>query len=443
MVFEHSLLPLLLVGVGALLAFFLDLHPRLTRLGPWWGVLVAVGAAILVFRARLHLGAGFYWDSSASILGVYLTLATALVFIFWAQHPLARHLAGGLVGLSLLVLLGALILVSSQNLLGLLVGLELQVLPFFALLVWPGSRRLALEAGIKYALLAALASALFGLGVALLFLGNGSLALIPPSGNLLGGFAGHLGLLLLYGALGFELAVAPFHAWVADVYEGAPAPILLLLGAVAKVGIMGAFISLASVSENWTLPLLVLAVLSMLVGNFLALRATKIRRLLGYSAVAHAGYFLAALSAGPLGLIAATFYAITYGIQHLGAFLPIVILPEETQKIPWTVLRQRQPLLAGLLAIALLSLAGMPPTLGFFAKLAVLLADIHAGLWSLAVIVAGLSALSFAYYLSVLWQKDSSPRPPALLGARSWSTLAALGIFLLLLGWLGLPLFFF
>ncbi len=439
MAIEASLEPLALVGVAALLAFFFDLTPSLARWALRFGVLVAICAAWVVFHARLELGGGFYWDSSASVLGVYLSLATAAVLAFIAGHPLARRLPGALTGLSLTVLLGALCLVSSQTLLGLFVGLELQVLPFFALLAWPGSRRIALEAAAKYALLAGLASALFGLGVAMLFLGNGSLALIPPQGTLLTGFASHLGLLLLYAALAFELAVAPFHAWVADIYEGAPAPIVLLLGAVAKVGILGAWIDLASVSEAWATPLWVLAAISMVIGNLLALRSQRIRRLMGYSAVAHAGYFLAALGAGPLGIVAATVYALAYGLMHMASFLPLSVLPEDSHGIPWSAFRRRQPVLAGLLALALLSLAGMPPSLGFFAKLGVLLVTLHGGLWPLAVLLALMSALSFAYYLPAIWRVDRSERSPALKQAAWWSYLGAVGIVVLLLGWLGLP----
>jgi len=439
MTIEASLQPLILVGGATLAAFFFDLSPALARWAPRFGALVGLLASGVVFRSQLALGAGFYWDSSATVLGVYLGLATALVLTFIAGHPLARRLPGALTGLSLTVLLGALCLVSSQTLLGLFVGLELQVLPFFALLAWPGSRLVALEAAIKYALLAGLASALFGLGVALLFLGNGSLSLVPPQGSLLTDSASHLGLLLLYGALAFELAVAPFHAWVADIYEGAPAPIVLLLGAVAKVGILGAWIDLASVSENWTTPLWVLAAISMVAGNLLALRSRRVRRLMGYSAVAHAGYFLLALGAGPLGILAATFYALAYGLMHSAAFLPLSALPEDSHGIPWSALRHRQPVMAGSLALALLSLAGMPPTIGFFAKLGVLLAAIHAGLWALAVLLVLTSALSFAYYLPAVWRSDQRERSPALYRGRWWSYLGALLIVLLLLGWLGLP----
>ena len=439
MAIEASLEPLILVGAATIIAFFFDLSRHLARWAPGFGALTAILTAAAVFHSRLTLGAGFYWDSSASVLGAYLGLATAAVLVFTAGHPLARRLPGALTGLSLTVLLGALCLVSSQTLLGLFVGLELQVLPFFALLAWPGSRRVALEAATKYALLAGLASALFGLGVATLFLGNGSLALIPPAGSLLTDFASHLGLLLLYAALAFELAVAPFHTWVADIYEGAPAPIVLLLGAVAKVGILGAWIDLASVSESWTTPLWVLAAISMVAGNLLALRSQRIRRLMGYSAVAHAGYFLAALGAGPLGIVAATVYALAYGLMHLASFLPLAVLPEDSHGIPWKVLRQRQPVLAGLLALALLSLAGMPPSIGFFAKLGVLVVAIHAGLWPLAVLLALMSALSFAYYLPAIWRADSSERSPVLHHASSWSYLGALGIVVLLLGWIGLP----
>lgn len=430
------------VALAALLAFFLDLHPALGRLAPYWGALASLAATALVLHARLQLGAGFYWDSSASILGSYLGLASAAVFLVLARHPLLRRLPGAFTGLCLSVLLGALLLVGSDELLGIFVGLELQVLPFFALFAWPGSARHSLEAAMKYALLAALASAFFGLGIALIYLGNGDLSLNPPLGPLEGTFAARLGFLLLLAALGFELGVSPFHAWVADIYAGAPIPALLYLGAVAKVAIMGLLINLAGVSGAWLLPYLVLAAFSIIVGNLLAWRSTTPRRMLGYSAVAHAGYFLAALAAGPLGLIVGTFYALVYGLMHLGAFGALLSLPEDTQGLPWRHLRQQAPLAAGLLVVSLFSLAGMPPTLGFFVKLGVLVADVEARRWGLAILVLLGSALSFAYYLPSLWRHPPEQRSLALWQSPGLRLYAAAGMLLLALGWLLLPLFF-
>ncbi|MGE0047333.1 MAG: NADH-quinone oxidoreductase subunit N [Acidithiobacillus sp.] len=441
MVISATLWAPIAVAIAALLAFFFDLHPRLGRLAPYWGVLGSLGAAALVLHGRLDLGQGFYWDSSATILGTYLGLASAMLFLLLARHPLLQRMPGAFTGLCLSVLLGALLLVGSDELIGLFIGLELQVLPFFALFVWPGSSSRALEAAMKYALLAALASALFALGIALIYLGNGDLALNPPLGPINGTFAARLGFILLLAALGFELAVAPFHAWVADIYVGAPTPAVLYLGAVGKVAIMGVLINLAGVSGTWLLPYLALAVLSMVIGNLLAWRTPSFRRLLGYSAVAHAGYFFAALAAGPLGLIIATFYAVVYGLMHMGIFGPLLSLPEGTDEIPWRHLRQQAPLAAGLLAVSLLSLAGMPPTLGFFVKLGVLVADIHAQVWGLAIVLILGSALSFAYYLPSLWRHPHEQRSLALWQPAILRLYAAAGMLLLGLGWLLFPLF--
>ncbi|WP_308389486.1 proton-conducting transporter membrane subunit [Acidithiobacillus sp. AMEEHan] len=441
MVISATLWAPIAVAVAALLAFFLDLHPRLGRLAPYWGALGSLAATALVLHGRLDLGQGFYWDSSASILGTYLGLASAVLFLLLAHHPLLQRMPGAFTGLCLSVLLGALLLVGSDELLGLFLGLELQVLPFFALFVWPGSSSRALEAAMKYALLAALASALFALGIALIYLGNGDLALNPPLGPINGTFAARLGFILVLAALGFELAVAPFHAWVADIYAGAPTPAVLYLGAVGKVAIMGVLINLAGVSGTWLLPYLALAVLSIVVGNLLAWRTGSLRRMLGYSAVSHAGYFFAALAAGPLGLIIATFYALVYGLMHMGVFGPLLSLPEGSDEIPWRHLRQQAPLAAGLLAVSLLSLAGMPPTLGFFVKLGVLVADIHAQLWGLAIVLILGSALSFAYYLPSLWRHPQEQRSLALWQPAILRIYAAAGMLLLGLGWLLIPLF--
>ncbi len=438
MAYNPTLLPLLIVGAAALIAFLADAL-NLGRWMPWLGGFASIAAAASIFVEHMALGADLYWDLSASLLGIYLSLATAAGLFFIAFHPLSRKMTGSLVGLLLTMLVGSLILVSAQNLLLLFVGLELQVLPFFALLAWPGSSRGALEAAFKYALLAGLASAQFAIGVALIYLGDGSLAVIPPMDGMAANVFGWVGVLFLLAALSFEIAAAPFHAWVADIYQGAPAPLLIFLSGVAKVAIMGALITLVAATPKMEIPVAIIAVASILVGNILAYRAGHLRRMLGYSAIAHAGYFLAALAAGPLGIIAAAVYALVYGLMNMGTFMGLSALPENSIAIPWAALRERQPVLAGLLGLTLLSLAGMPPSIGFFAKLLVIVADVHDQMYWLAILIALGSAFSFAYYLGTLWKPAVLSNPDRLLHQRVWEIFAALGILILLFGWLLAP----
>ncbi len=438
MAYNPTLLPLLIVGVAALLAFLADAL-GLGRVMPWLGGLSSIAAGASIFVDHMALGADLYWDLSASLLGIYLSLAMAAGLFFIAFHPLSRKMTGSLVGLLLTLLVGSLILVSAQNILLLFIGLELQVLPFFALLAWPGSGRAALESAFKYALLAGLASAQFAIGIALIYLGDGSLAVIPPLGDMSANVFGLMGVLVLLVALSFEIAAAPFHAWVADIYQGAPAPLLIFLGGVGKVAIMGALITLAAATPKLEIPIAIIAASSIVVGNVLAYRAGHIRRMLGYSAIAHAGYFLAALAAGPLGIIAAAIYALVYGLMNVGTFMGLSALPENSIAIPWAALRERQPVLAGLLGLTLLALAGMPPSIGFFAKLLVIIADVHDQAYWLAILLALGSAFSFAYYLSALWKPAVLSNPERLLYRRSWESFAALGIVILLFAWLLLP----
>ncbi|MHB1280373.1 MAG: NADH-quinone oxidoreductase subunit N [Acidithiobacillus sp.] len=438
MVYSPTLLPLLIVAGAAVVAFLGDAL-RIGKIMPWWGGLAAIAAAISIGVEKLTLGDFLYWDSSATLLGVYLSLATAAGLTFVAFHPLPRKLPGSFTGLILTALTGGLILVSGQSLLFLFVGLELQVMPFFALLAWPGSGRGALEAAFKYALLAALASAQFAIGIALIYLGDGSLAVIPPFSGMADNVYGLVGVLALLAALSFEIAAAPFHAWVADIYQGAPAPMLIFLSGVGKVAVMGALITLVGATPRLQIPVAIIAAASILIGNLLAYRAGHLRRMLGYSAIAHAGYFLAALAAGPLGIIAASLYALVYGIMNVGTFMGLASLPESSVAIPWAALRERQPVLAGLLGVTLLSLAGMPPSIGFFAKLFVIIADIHGQLLWLALLIALGSAFSFVYYLSALWKPATLSNPDRLLCRRSWESFAALGILILVLGWVLVP----
>jgi NADH:ubiquinone oxidoreductase subunit 2 (chain N) len=439
MAYSSTLLPLLIVGAAALIAFLADAL-RLGRLMPWLGGISSIAAAASIFVEHLALGADLYWDLSATLLGVYLSLAMAAGLFFITFHPLSRKMTGSLVGLLLTMLAGSLMLVSAQNLLLMFVGLELQVLPFFALLAWPGSGRAAVESAFKYAVLAGLASAQFAIGVALIYLGDGSLAVIPPMGDMTSNVFGLMGVLALLAALSFEIAAAPFHAWVADIYQGAPAPFLIFLAGVAKVAIMGALITLVAATPKLEIPIAVIAATSIVLGNILAYRAGHLRRMLGYSAIAHAGYFLAALAAGPLGIMAGAIYALVYGLMNIGTFMGLSALPENSIAIPWATLRERQPVLAGLLGLTLLSLAGMPPSIGFFAKLLVIIADVHDQVYWLAILIALGSAFSFAYYLSTLWKPSVLSNPDRLLQRRSWETFAALGILILLFGWLLVPL---
>ncbi|MHB1566189.1 MAG: proton-conducting transporter transmembrane domain-containing protein [Acidiferrobacter sp.] len=429
-----SLLPLGITAIAAILAFLCDAL-SMGPAAPWGGAAASLAAALVIATQRLPAGAFTVWTQSAVIIGLYLGLAGAAGLAFIAVHPLLRTRPGSFTGLVLTVLTGNLLLVSGQNLLALFVGLELQVLPFFALIAWPGTARVSLEAALKYAVLAAVASAQFALGIALIYLGTGRLqlsALAPIGGG--PALIPLLGLLALIAALAFEIAAAPFHAWVADIYQGSPAPVLIFLTGFGKVAAMAALISLVRAAPSLQGDIAILAALSILVGNILAYRAGPIRRLFGYSSIAHAGYFLAALAAGAFGLLAATVYAVAYGILNVGTFMGLCILPEDTTTIPWSALRKQQPVMAGLLALTLLALAGMPPTIGFFAKLLALIADIHDHRLALALLLALGSAFSFVYYIAALWTPPATDALPPFIARRPWQSYAAFGVLLLAVG---------
>lgn len=336
--------------------------------------------------------------------------------------------------LLLLATLGALVLSFANHVVSLLLGMELLGVSLYAMISYPDKGKLPLEAAIKYLVLSGCASAVLLFGFALLYAALGSLSFVGIGESLVAAPDNQVlvlaGTALVLTGVGFKLSVVPFHMWTPDVYQGAPLPVTGFLATVSKGAIFAALLRLfleAQLHQFNTLliALSVLAVASMLVGNLLALQQQNVKRLLSYSSIAHFGYLLITLVAGGVlggsdfAVEAASYYVVAYVVTTLAAFAVISVLSSDGEdERQWvsdlTGLFWRRPLLAALLTLALLSLAGIPLTAGFIGKLYVFASGIEGALWILlGALVVG-SAIGIYYYLRVIYvmtlQEDNATR---------------------------------
>lgn len=324
--------------------------------------------------------------------------------------------------LILLSTIGMLVLVSANSLLMVYLGLELMSLPMYALVAFNRKSDKASEAAMKYFIMGAMASAILLFGLALLY-GIGKTLDIYAIGELLPKLASQnldqntvlitFALVFVVVGIAFKLGVAPFHSWVPDVYEGAPAPVAMFIGAAPKIAAISMGYSLLKVagyqaSVQWEQMLAIVIVLSFVIGNFVALRQTNIRRMLGYSAVSHAGFMLLGLFSGNDSNIpsSAYFYAMTYAFTTVAAFGFILLVNKDGESIhnisDLKGFGRKHSYYGILMAIVMLSMGGIPPFVGFFAKLFVLQNAYYAGYLFLAIIGLLASVVGLFYYLRII-----------------------------------------
>ncbi|MFV9681363.1 NADH-quinone oxidoreductase subunit NuoN [Pseudomonas sp. NY15367] len=352
-----------------------------------------------------------------------LVLAASLACITLIHAYLGGDSGKGYPGnreeLYLLVLLsaaGGLVLVSAQHLASLFIGLELLSVPTYGMIAYAFFNKRSLEAGIKYMVLSAAGSAFLLFGMALLYAESGNLAfadigasLIRESSQLV-----QIGIGMMLIGLAFKLSLVPFHLWTPDVYEGAPAPVAAFLATASKVAVFAVLLRLYQISPamsgGWLNELLTLiAIASILFGNLLALLQNNLKRLLGYSSIAHFGYLLVALIASKgLAVEAVGVYLATYVLTSLGAFGVITLMStpysgrDADALYEYRGLFWRRPYLTAVLTVMMLSLAGIPLTAGFIGKFYVIAAGVEAHLWwLLGAMVLG-SAIGVFYYLRVM-----------------------------------------
>ncbi len=311
--------------------------------------------------------------------------------------------------------LGALVLVCSRHLAGLFIGLELLSVPVYGMVAYTFRNKRALEAGIKYMVLSAAASAILLFGMALIYAVSGSLSFAGISVAYANGLNDPLlmtGTALLLVGLAFKLSIAPFHLWTPDVYEGAPAPVAAFLATASKTAVLAALMrffyeSGALQSDVLRTIIGLLAAVSIIVGNLLAVQQTSIKRLLAYSSIAHFGYLLVPL-AGGVAVEAVTVYLVTYVVTSLGAFGVVTLMSspykgqDADQLFNYRGLFWRRPYLTAVMTVMMLSLAGIPVTAGFIGKFYIVAAGVSAQLWILLGLLVAGSAVGLYYYLRVM-----------------------------------------
>jgi NADH-quinone oxidoreductase subunit N len=360
----------------------------------------------------------FQSDPVANLLKAISCFALLLTLIYSKQYLIDRGLfRPDFIVLALFALLGQLVLISGSNLLTLYLGLELMALSTYGLVAMRHSSGMSSEAAIKYFVLGALASGFLLYGMSMLYGVTGSLDLVEIFRTVADPRINHLimafGLVFIMAGLAFKLGVAPFHMWVPDVYQGAPTAVTLLIAAAPK---LAAFALLFRLLVNTLLPLLgdwqpmlmILAVLSLVVGNVTAIAQTNLKRMLAYSAIAQMGFVLLGMLSvfDDHAFSASMFYAVTYVVTTLGTFGLLMVLSRKGYDCETLDglkgLNRKHPWFAFLGLIMMFSLAGIPPTVGFAAKLSVLEALVDANFVFLAVIAVIASLIGAFYYLRVV-----------------------------------------
>jgi len=412
----------LAAGLCVLLLFDLFIKQRQRDLSYALAMILLAGTAWLAVGAGgservLAFGGSVVIDPLARLLKLAAILAMAVVFLYSRPWLKARALYHGeYFVLCLFALLGILVIVSGHSFLVVYLGLEMLSLALYALVVYDRDSAPGAEAGMKYFVLGAIASGTLLYGMSIIYGVSGTLNLgelqlyisatdgLPVS--LLVGFA------FMAAGIAFKFGAVPFHSWVPDVYQGAPASVALLIGTAPKLASVALLFRLAietapELVDGWQVIIQAMAVLSLVLGNVVAIAQTNIRRMLAYSAIAHVGFILFGMSTGTAdGVEAAIFYSIVYVVAAAGAFGIIMLLSrrnaEADQLDDFRGLSQRSPWFALMMLLLMASMIGIPPLAGFYAKWWVLAAMIEAGQVWLALFAVLMSVVGAFYYLRVV-----------------------------------------
>jgi NADH-quinone oxidoreductase subunit N len=394
----------------------------------------------------------YIWDLAAYFIKLCILVFSLFAFVYArdAMKTLRIH-SGEYYLLGLFSILGMMVLTSANSLLTLYLGLELLSFPLYAMVALPRQSSLSAEAAMKYFILGALASGLFLYGLSLLYGVTHSLILPTIHQNLLmGGQSSALlstSLIFILAGIAFKIGAAPFQFWVPDVYQGAPTPVTLFISAAPKIAGLALAIrllvdTLPSLFTYWQPLLAIIAMLSFSLGNLVAIVQSNLKRMLAYSAIAHMGYGLLGLVAGtPMGYTMSLFYMLAYGLMALAAFGLLVVMSKSGQIEHVNDLKglnARNSWLALMMLLILFSMAGIPPTVGFFAKLGILEALISVNLlWiaTLAIIFAIIGAYYYIYVIKVMYFEEPEPTVTDLPVANdAYLALSINAILLLILG---------
>jgi NADH-quinone oxidoreductase subunit N len=424
-----ALAPEIVLAIFALVILMVDVFQRGDRPGParaavaWLtvaGVVCALAANTWLITLEETAVAGLIAIDGFRIFTNYMFLLAALLFVPLGWRYLGREgmRHGELFVLVLLSTVGMMFFAGTRDLMIMFLGLELMSVAVYVMTGLNRRDRRSAEAGLKYFLLGAFSSAFFLFGIALVYGGTGSvnLAVIQQVVGV-DGAGGNLlvsaGMALLAVGFAFKVSAVPFHMWTPDVYEGAPAPVTGFMAAAVKAAAFAAFLRVfmtgfAGLYETWGPMMVGLAIVTMVAANLMALPQDSVKRMLAYSSIAHAGYLLVALTAANIiGVAAFLYYLVVYTFMTMGAFAVVFMVAHKhelrTGLAEYSGLGWRTPLVGITMTVFLLSLAGVPPTGGFWGKFAILRAIVERGGVELAVILVLTSLVSYYYYLRVAW----------------------------------------
>jgi NADH-quinone oxidoreductase subunit N len=385
---------------------------QLTLLGAAWITVTTSGQdAVSTFSGM------FVDDVMADVLKLMTYIAVAAMLVYSRSYIQLRNLfSGEFFVLVLFAMLGMMVMISASHFLTLYLGLELLSLSLYSLVALQRDSAAATEAAMKYFVLGALASGLLLYGMSMIYGATGSLELSKVAAAIQQGAGGKtllvFGLVFIVAGLAFKLGAVPFHMWVPDVYHGAPTAVTLFIGTAPKIAAFAFVIrllveGLQGLVQDWQGMLVIMAVLSMAIGNLTAIAQTNIKRMLAYSTISHMGFLLLGFLSGSLsGYSASMFYVLAYVVMSLGTFGMILLLSRkgfEAENLDdFKGLNQRKPWFAFLMLLLMFSMAGVPPTVGFYAKLSVLQAALQAGFVWLVVFAVLMSVIGAFYYLRII-----------------------------------------
>ncbi len=359
----------------------------------------------------------FVDDLMSDVLKLFSYLAVSMMLVYSRSYLLARGLfTGEFLALVLFTLMGMMVMISASNFITLYLGLEMLSLSLYAMVALQRDSATATEAAMKYFILGALASGLLLYGMSMLYGATGSLDVNAVSHAIQQGVANKpllvFGLVFIVSGLAFKLGAVPFHMWIPDVYHGAPTAMTMLIGTAPKLAAFAFSMrilveGMQPLMMHWSSMLAILAVLSMAIGNITAISQNNIKRMFAYSTIAHMGFLLVGvLSGGIEGYGSAMFYAVIYVLMSLGGFGMIMLMSREGFEADsindFKGLNQRSPWLAFMMLLLMFSMAGVPPTVGFYAKLSVLNAAVQAGHIPLVVMAVLFSLVGAFYYLRIV-----------------------------------------
>jgi NADH-quinone oxidoreductase subunit N len=471
-------LPELLLLIGACALMIFDLYVKDEGRGAsavFAQVLLYLCAAATLFvelgtRSHLTLFNGlFVVDHFANLLKIVCYLAVSAAIVYSRSYLYERGmLRGEFMSLLLFALLGMMVLISAASFLTVFLGLELMSLCLYAMVALNRDSAIATEAAMKYFVLGALSSGLLLYGMSMVYGATGTLTITEVAREVarqVGSPADRtllvFGLVFMVAGIAFKLGVVPFHMWIPDVYHGSPTPVTLIIGSGPKVAAFAMAVrllvdALPALAPDWQQMLALLAILSIALGNITAIAQSNLKRMLAYSAIAHMGFMLLGLLSGFVAdnwnsrtdaYSAAIFYMIIYTVMSVGAFGMLVYLSHagfECENLEdLRGLNRTHPWYALLMLIIMFSLAGIPPTAGFYAKLAVFQVAVAAGHVWLAVAAVLLSLVGAFYYLRVvklMYFDDPVAAQPVRPQPAGRLVLSANGLFLLVLGIVPQPL---